>query len=152
MVFDKDGFKHYLPSSNEECNILHPILPYREYIRESGVFPPGKDGFVFEDVDGLVRLFGPKFNRDSYGTFKLIEIKFGEAFETIPYAQKMTFKTLDSALWASKRYEGYYIIWSKKGNWADITNEFKINGKLITREQLHQFLLGSFSIKPLDFY
>ncbi len=139
------------------------VLSHRQYLRRKK-FPSGTEGLVVEDLDLLIRWYGPHFLSDDIGRFILIEIK------VYPYkpdgAQIRTFRLLDTLLQKGdpehQRYIGYYLIQclspgEDKGNWLDFQCEFWINGHPVSRDVLDAFLLGDnrLSIKPyfplLDF-
>lgn len=90
---------------------LYQVLPLREYLR--GALPSGGDGCVIEDLDLLVRHYGPRYQLDSFGRFMLVEQKHPGS--DIGTAQKRTFGLLHQLLRMAdpdrKRYLGYYLLW-----------------------------------------
>ena len=90
---------------------LFQVLPLRDYLRSPG-WPDGKDGFVVEDLDVVVRHFGNTFHTDAKGRLLLIEQKHpGHWIRT---AQEKTFGLMDTLLRKADpervRYLGYYIL------------------------------------------
>jgi len=115
------------------------LLPFREWIRRN--LPSGSDGFVCEDLDLVVRVFGEWFGQDSIGRFMLIELKFMGT--RLGRAQRMTFGLVDRLLRAgdpdAKRYRGYFVLEYSDEDW-DLA-EFRVNGVGVTQEELFGFLL-----------
>jgi hypothetical protein len=102
--------------------------------------PSGSEGFVTEDLDLVVRLFGAKYNTDATGKFMLIELKHGNAQPAI--AQQKTFGLIDSLLRKAdpnkQRYLGYFILNYDNEDWNKAN--FRVNGKPYTLRQLTRFL------------
>jgi hypothetical protein len=107
----------------------HPI---REYLRAN--CPKGREGFVVEDLDLVVRLWGPRYGTDDRGTLKLIEVKRASGeFET---AQQRTFGLLDGLLRRGDpdgtRYGGFYLLRHNiDGEWTDDAS-LSVNGEKMT--------------------
>jgi hypothetical protein len=79
----------------------------REWIR--GEKPSGAAGWVFEDLDLIVRRFIPRKNER--GWFRLVENKWDD--NRPGTAQLMTFKLMDDVLKASplrERYKGFWVV------------------------------------------
>lgn len=114
------------------------VLPFREWIRNN--MPSGRDGFVAEDLDLVVRLYGPRFHTDATGKFMLIELKHGNTQPAI--AQQKTFGLIDALLRKAdpeqKRYLGYFVVNYDNEDWNVST--FRINGKPVTLYELKSFL------------
>jgi len=113
--------------------------------------PNGRDGFVAEDLDLLVRWFGPNFHFDARGGFMLVELKYGNAW--IGGAQKMTFGVLDELLRKGdpegQRYTGFYLVQYDNEDWE--CARFKINGVSVTQEQMVQFWSHQYPVLPFKF-
>lgn len=114
------------------------VLPFREWLRKNK--PSGGQGYVVEDLDLVLRVYGSRYNQDAIGAFMLIELKFGSAY--IRTAQKRTFglihKLLRLADPEAKRYAGYFVIQYDNEDW-DIAG-FRINRKKVTRQEFDNFL------------
>lgn len=94
-------------------------LPYREFIRQR--LPGPSDGFIVEDIDLILRVFGMGYGTDTRGKFRLLEIKSADG--RITYGQRETFNLIDMMLRAvdpqRRRYLGYFTIWTEQSDWAD---------------------------------
>jgi hypothetical protein len=114
--------------------------PRRDLIRQ--YLPKGSDGFVYEDLDLVPRVFTSK---DPVGRFALVEFKWnGTEMGT---AQRKTFGLIHSTLRAGdpsrERYIGFYVVnWpgTKNGDsyLIDFTRKPKINGVEVTGKELTQ--------------
>lgn len=115
----------------------YQVLPFREWLREN--MPNGKDGFVVEDLDLVVRWFGQRYGFDSKGAFMLIDLKFGTS--DLGVAQVKTFGLIDEMLRQvdphQDRYMGFFLVQYDNEDW-DLA-EFKINYKAVTRQQFMDF-------------
>lgn len=114
------------------------ILPFREWIR--GNLPCGRDGYVVEDLDLVLRVFGKRYMTDGIGRFMFVELKFGDSF--IGVAQKKTFGLIHGLLRVAdpkgERYLGYFVVQYDNEDW-ELAN-FKINHQEITQEDFFKFL------------
>jgi len=115
------------------------VLPFRDWIRDH--LPGGPDGYVVEDLDLVLRIYGPKFKSDATGKFMLIELKFGHSW--IGVAQRKTFGLMHNLLRNAdpgcQRYLGYFVLQYDNEDW-DIAN-FSINRESVTRQRFMEFLL-----------
>lgn len=87
------------------------VFELRELLRghKHRTMPEGRDGFVVEDLDLILRWYGPRFNQDSIGRFRLVELKrLGAGI--LEEAQRRTFDLLDSVITNSDRYDGFYVV------------------------------------------
>lgn len=114
------------------------VLPFRDWIRAKK--PSGKAGYVVEDLDLVLRVFGERYKTDADGRFMLIELKFGNAY--IGIAQKRTFGLIHRLLRIADpkkhRYFGYFVVQYDNENW-DLA-EFKINKHQISQSDFYNFL------------
>lgn len=120
-------------------------LPYREFIREFG--PNGREGFVVEDLDIVLRWFGKRYGEDADGAVRLVEVKHGsKALET---AQIKTFGLLDMGLWLGlgRRYGGFYVIRTDV-EWNQ-AQEFRVNKAKLTKDEFLHWLDRDIEIEPL---
>lgn len=77
-------------------------------------FPEGKDGFVVEDLDVVLRWHGARFGLDAVGRFRLLEVKHpGFALEP---AQKMTFVRCMAEAITPERFDGIFLLQVDKRN------------------------------------
>lgn len=127
--------------------------PRREWIREH--LPKGREGFVFEDLDGIVTTFSYNGKcRDKL--ILLIEHKWNRV--TLPYAQAKLFKELDAGL---KRglaiYRGFYLVTypgiersvEDDEYEIDFRRKPKVNGMELEWSALDKFYLGELRLKGL---
>jgi hypothetical protein len=125
------------------------VLPFRDWIRAN--LPVGNQGFVAEDLDLVIRVYGANFDSDSTGKFLLAELKYGNS--RLDYAQRMTFGLLDSMLRQAdptcSRYLGFFLINYSDVNWDKA--RFKINGQAISHDELLELLCLVSEIKPYSF-
>ena len=82
----------------------------RELLRGNSfrVMPSGREGFVVEDLDLVLRWYGPNFGLDEYGRLRLVEVKrwdFG--FDN---AQLWTFGPLAAELADWDRFDGLHLV------------------------------------------
>jgi hypothetical protein len=124
-------------------------LPFRDWLRK--YLPSGDQGFVVEDLDLVIRLFGSAYRLDSKGAFALIELKYMRT--DIGKAQRMTFGLIDEVARLGdpqrKRYLGYFLIQYTDEDWDNAS--FWINYKPISKEELFVFLEHPEKYEPYDF-
>jgi len=112
-------------------------LSFRDWFRKNK--PSGKEGYVVEDLDLVLRIFGANFHTDATGKFILIELKFKNAW--IGPAQKRTFSLINSLLRQGdperKRYLGYYVVQYDNEDWDKAS--FRINRVKVTCEEFDKF-------------
>ena len=79
-------------------------------IREE--LPDGTVGFVAEDLDLIIRHWGPNYGLDDVGRFRFVEVKHGEP--KIDDAQQWTFSLIDDTCRRGDpdgaRYDGFYVV------------------------------------------
>jgi hypothetical protein len=130
-------------------NSGYQCIPYREWIKD--VMPPGPKGFTNEDLDSIMRWWGPKYNSDAVGKIALVEIK-KKGVES-SYSKEMTFGFLDFALRTSAlkhRYVGFYWIRWENIHW-EVEQDFLVNGVHCSNLDLQYWLSRPESIKPHEF-
>jgi len=114
------------------------VLEHREWVRNNK--PPGSQGYVAEDLDLVLRVYGAGYHTDATGKFMLLELKYRGAW--INYAQKKTFGLMHELLRIAdperKRYIGYYVVQYTDEDW-DVAR-FRINKNRVTREEFDKFL------------
>lgn len=125
----------------------------RDYIRDN--FPSGPKGYIFEDLDLIVRRFT---KQDAQGKFALVEFKWGGI--RMGYAQEMTFgfihKLLRMGDRKGKNYLGFFVVnWPCKDMKSDIkeidfSKNPSVNHKIVTWEKLREFL--SLNKVPVSFW
>lgn len=115
--------------------------------------PSGPEGLVVEDLDLVIRWYGPLFDLDEVGRFRLVEAKYGE-HTSLETAQHRTFKLMDELFRrgdSEGRYDGFY-----KLNYSDDehTPETRYwigagrNRNALTSEELRQWILTPYSPFP----
>lgn len=127
--------------------------PRRDWIRAN--LPNGKEGFSFEDLDGIASTF-PKNGFPRQRRHLLIEHKWNVT--ELDASQRITFSELHQAM---KRgdpcYGGFYLV-TWPGKWRSVDDdEFeidfeqlpKINGHSVGWDELAQFYLGELAVKSL---
>mgnify|MGYP001492292630 CR=1 FL=1 len=121
------------------------LLSFRKWLRNN--MPKGRDGFVVEDLDLVIRWFGYNYGFDSVGAFMLIELKFGSAEMDVP--QIKLWGLIDSLLRKAdperKRYFGFYLIQYTDDDWN--VSGFRINKQSVTREQFVKFWERKFIVE-----
>jgi hypothetical protein len=100
----------------------------REFLRRFA--PNGSEGFVVEDLDLMVRTYGPNYYLDSSGRFVWLEVKFGMSTE-LGVAQVNTFKLPDELMRRGDpeghRYRGFYILrYQNEAEWT-VNDEVSVN-------------------------
>lgn len=117
---------------------LLQTLPYREYMRRR--FPNGREGFVVEDLDLLVRVYGRRYQTDETGRVMFTELKFGNAW--IGTAQANTWKPIHLNMRRGDPsrtfYRGFYVVQYDKDDWEEAS--FRINRQPVSRDDFHRFL------------
>ena len=117
---------------------LFEELPYRRWIRAH--LPWGRSGYVVEDVDMVVRVYGTAYVQDETGAFMLIELKYKRA--RMGYAQRRTFGLLHRLLRRAdpngERYKGFYLVQYDDEDWDKA--RFTVNGVKMSRERYAEFL------------
>jgi hypothetical protein len=118
---------------------LFQVYKFRDWIRDK--LPNGPNGCVVEDLDLVIRVYGPNFHSDGTGKFMLIELKFWGSW--IQTAQKNTFGLIDHLLRRAdpnkERYLGYFVINYNDEDWDQ--SRFSINHIEVSGEELMNFLL-----------
>ncbi len=99
---DEHG-KHFYEHTRDE-----QLLPWRQWCRD--YMPSGKDGFTFEDIDGMVTLHGPLSPRGQ--RFMLLEYKWMDV--ALDFSQVKNFRLLHQMLRRADPsryiYDGFYIV------------------------------------------
>jgi len=114
------------------------VLPYRDWLRKNQ--PQGSQGYVVEDLDLLVRGYGPRYGTDAKGRFMECELKFYP--RNIGPAQKRTFGLRDEMMRRGdpdgERYLGFYVVQYDNEDWD--LSKFWVNGLPMTRDEFHKFI------------
>jgi len=112
-------------------------LPHRDWLREKQ--PHGNQGYVVEDLDLVLRVYGDNYEADGKGCFMLCELKFHP--HSPGYAQRKTFGLVDELLRAAdpdkRRYAGYFLIQYDNEDW-DLSS-FWVNGVSMERDEFLKF-------------
>lgn len=90
-------------------HLLDAIGAVRDMMRNE--FPTGAQGMVVEDLDMIMRVYGPEFDTDQKGRFAMLEFKFG--MREMDDAQRNTFSVIDESVRTgcnANRYEGFWLI------------------------------------------
>lgn len=114
---------------------LFPLLGYRQFIRDH--MPKPKEGYVAEDIDLAINLYGENYGLDERGRYWLMELKYGDSW--LKKGQKYLFSTIDQDLRESKRYGGFYVI-NYYSTDFESSPYFKINGRKVDSEGMKEFL------------
>lgn len=113
------------------------LLPHREWIRAHK--PTGTQGYVVEDLDLVLRVYGRNYLTDDKGRIALVELKFGNSW--IGYAQRKTFGELHRMLRAGdaeNRYIGFFVIQYSDEDWDKA--EFAVNKTTLSGDEFARFL------------
>jgi len=120
----------------------------RDFIRSH--CPNGRDGFIAEDLDLVLRAFGPTYQTDGRGRIRLVEIKFGNA--SLGPSKRMTFGLIDEGLrkGLGPRYDGLYVVRTESRTWEE-SSSFNVNGTVLDRDEFVAWLNwdASITVKPL---
>jgi len=132
---------------------LYQVLPFRDFLRE--VMPNGREGFVAEDLDLILRWYGPKYHLDSVGLFALVEIKVGNAPISIGRSKNMTFGLIDRIIRMGdkdlqKRYRGWYVIVTNSLEW-ECCDYFWVNGIKLTPSTFIDWLSLDYEMNAYQF-
>ena len=136
------------------------VLEFREFLRKH--LPDGRNGYIVEDLDLVIRTFGSKYQTDNVGKFSLIEIKHGGCkivdgvHDEIGTSKEMTFGMIDDLLNKAdpehERYQGFYIIRTyRSSEWGNPETIFAVNGKILSRDIFMDWIAGNHKIKPYSF-
>lgn len=127
--------------------------PRRDWIWQN--LPKGREGFSFEDLDGIVNVFSSNgWNRPRL--LMLIEHKWNVT-EMKP-AQRIAFKEIDAGLKIGlKHYRGSYLVtWpgiernsSDDEYVVDFQRKPKVNGREVSWDDLRKFYLGALRFRGL---
>jgi hypothetical protein len=125
--------------------------PKREFIRNH--MPSGRQGFVVEDLDLILRHFGRNYELDSKGRLSLIEIKVGVG--TFGASKAYTLGLLDQMCRSSEmaeRYRGFYLVYTETDDWEN-AQTVSVNGYHLSIADFKQWMNGNLEIeavKPTD--
>lgn len=120
----------------------------REYIRREMV--DGDKGFIAEDLDLILRVYGDDFQTDYLGKFRMVELKFHEG--TFNSSQQKTLGIMDRMLKQSPesfRYGGFFMVYTETENWNDL-DVFTVNGWDLTKDQFNRWLEWKLEIPSLS--
>jgi hypothetical protein len=115
-------------------------LPFRDWLRAG--FPNGSDGFVVEDLDLVIRLYGPNYGSDRQGRFMLLELKHGT--KPAGTSKLRTFGLMDHLLRQADpsaiRYRGFFIVRTNTDDWDQCDN-FIVNGHDLGPESFRSWIV-----------
>lgn len=119
----------------------------RDLIRGNGHWkmPHGPQGFVAEDLDLVVRWFGPDFNLDSIGRLRLVEMKRSPFY--LDTAQVRTFGPLAERLEGWERFDGFYVVQTSNEQ-HDAETIYTIDGLDLSSAEFRQWLLTP--VSPIE--
>lgn len=126
------------------------ILQLRDLIRgrKHRLMPDGPAGFVAEDLDLVLRWFGPTSlypNLDATGRVRLVELKRrGGRLET---SKAMTFGMLHRRLCGWDRYDGWYLVHHSDDN-HDENTTYWVNGVAMSCNKFLDWVQEPFSPVP----
>lgn len=113
-------------------------LPIRDWFRTH--YPSGPQGYIVEDLDLVLRIYGERFTEDERGVFMLVELKYGNAY--LNKSKRMTFGLIDGLLRLAdpqqRRYLGYFVIQYTDEDWDKA--DFRVNRQTLTRDEFLRFL------------
>lgn len=120
--------------------------------------PAGRDGYVANDVDFVIRLFGPNYNTDADGKFMLTEFKHYPSGLTV--SQKKLFTMMDRALRAGDcqdfgcQYMGFYLVQFEVDCWVDCGKEHKywLNGLEMDLATMMEWMCGNLVVEAEPLY
>lgn len=131
---------------------MDPARGIRDAIRR--LCPNGSAGFVAEDLDLVIRTFGPDYGSDSTGKFALIEVKFGQT--PLGASKAHTFGLIDKLLRdgdpSGARYLGFFVLRHQirdERPWGD-DDVVDLNGTKMTILELTSWLqTGTPEVQPV---
>lgn len=124
------------------------IFQLRELLRgnKHRRMPFGRDGFVVEDLDLVLRWYGPNFGLDAEGRVRWIEMKYGLHTGLDP-AKVRTFKPLVQCLQQLERFDGFFLVRSSD-NVHDAETTYRINQQETSAEGFLDWCLTPVSHIP----
>lgn len=135
---------------------IAPELAIRKYLRRTDEQPrykTGTEGFVVEDNDLVIRLFGPEFGTDDIGKLMMLDEKYPG--HDLGPAQIRTFGLQDWGLrrGLNERYMGFYVINIEWGNDGfPVKGSVRVNDIEITDSMdLKRFFYGDLVLPSYDF-
>lgn len=127
---------------------LLQVLPERDFFRQ--YLPNAAAGMVVEDLDLVLRTFGPNFDMSDIGRFRLVELKHGSAGLT--GGQIRTFGLIDRLLTLAdperEFYDGFYVV--QYTAWA-LEARFKVNGFDLSCDEFLEWARFEWQIPPREF-
>jgi hypothetical protein len=118
--------------------------PERDFIRKH--CPNGSDGLVVEDLDLLLRCYGPNYGTDAAGKFRLVELKHANA--PLGTSKLKTFRLIDSLLAPSPRYDGFYVVRTDSPEWETVPM-FTVNQIDLEFEEFVDWLNFRLAVPPM---
>ena len=125
-------------------------LPCRDFLRIE--MPNGKDGFICEDLDLVLRWHSKDFMTDDVGMFALVEIKVGLK-TALGHSKEMTFGMIDYLIRSStesQRYKGFFVIRTTIPDWNACTF-FSVNDVHLSRDDFLNWCKGTKCVDPYGF-
>lgn len=114
--------------------------------------PTGSDGFVVEDLDLVLRWYGPSKvypDLDATGRVRLVEVKYRNA--DLGTSKTMTFGLIDRLMRGGDMegmyYDGFYVVRFDDANFDGDTT-FDVNGVTMTCDQFLSWGISPFSKVP----
>lgn len=124
------------------------VWEFRELLRgrKHEPMPAGTDGFVVEDLDLVLRWFGPHYGLDEWGRFRYVELK--RAGYSINPAQRRTFG-LSHCILSERpdRYDGFYVVCHSDDDHNEATT-YTVNGQPLTCGEFLGWVLTPYSTIP----
>lgn len=108
--------------------------------------PSGLEGFVVEDLDLVLRWYGPNFGLDAEGRVRWIEMKHG-LFTGLDPAKVRTFKPMVQTLQRYERFDGFFLVRSSD-NAHDPSTSYKVNGSVMSADTFLDWCLTPVSEIP----
>lgn len=124
------------------------VFELRELLRgrKHEPMPSGRDGFVVEDLDLVLRWFGPRYDLDEWGRFRYVEVK-RQGYD-LDASQSRTFGLSHSLLCERPdRYDGFYLVTHSDDEHAETTT-YTVNGHQLTCNQFLTWVLRPKSTIP----
>ena len=125
------------------CEAGHTVIPIREWIRRN--CKNGREGLVVTDLDLVLRTFDPRLFGDE-GEFRLCEHKSSLTLD-LDVAQFKTFKMLDRICRRDPKYQGFYLIRTRK----DCFDLFDVNGEQMSPDRFQAWIEGHIMVQPFRF-
>lgn len=129
------------------------LFRFRELIRGNTYWekmPLGPGGLTVEDLDLIVRWYGPNFNLDEIGRYRLIELKHYRFH--LGTSKRMLFGQMVTILYQNDpRFDGIFVVVAHDDR-HDISTTYEVHGEVysafMTSQEFRDWILTPYSYFP----